>query len=162
MEKSRWSLRTEVRQTDPFAIRAIVESSGFFRDDEVEVAVSLAEEHLEKGDASGYFFVFADRNDRTEGYACFGPIPCTQSSYDLYWIAVDETTRGGGLGRLLLEESERTIRQMAGTRVYIETSSKPLYEPTRQFYLRCGYSQVALLDDFYGPADSKVIYAKTL
>lgn len=161
-EGHKWVYRAVPVAEDAERIRGVIESTEFFRPDEVGVAVSLVEERLEQGEPSGYFFVFAGEGDKVAGYTCFGPIPCTLSSYDLYWIAVERDCQGSGLGRALIAKTEEAIRQQGGTRVYIETSSKPLYEPTRQFYLRCGYSQVAFLEDFYGPDDSKVVYAKVL
>jgi ribosomal protein S18 acetylase RimI-like enzyme len=70
--------------------------------------------------------------------------------------------RGKGLGTALLEESERRIASMGGTRVYIETSARSLYEPTRAFYLARGYREEARLADYYAPGDAKVIYVKIL
>ena len=72
------------------------------------------------------------------GYTCYGPIALTAGSYDLYWIAVDKSTQGLGLGRTLLEKSEQIIRQEGGRRIYIETSTRPPYAPTRAFYERSG------------------------
>jgi hypothetical protein len=51
---------------------------------------------------------------------------------------------------------------MGGRRIYIETSSRAQYEPTRGFYLKCGYRQETILEDFYAPGDGKVIYVKAL
>lgn len=154
--------RTQPSPSDAQAIRRIVRSSGFFRDDEIDVAVELVDERLARGEASGYHFLFAEAGDHVVGYTCFGPIACTVSSFDVFWIAVDESRRGTGLGRALLERSEAIIREMGGTRVYIETSGKAQYLPTRGFYTRCGYIAEAELADFYAPGDSKVVYSKAL
>ena len=86
----------------------------------------------------------------------------TQSSWDLYWIAVDAAAQGRGLGRAVLAESERRIAAAGGRRVYVETSSRPQYLPTRSFYERCGYAVGAVLDDFYAPGDGKVVFVKAL
>jgi ribosomal protein S18 acetylase RimI-like enzyme len=155
-------LRADVRPADRDHVRRIVESTGFFRADEVDVAVELVDERLAKGPASGYEFVFADRGGRTVGYACFGPIACTIGSYDLFWIAVDRDQQGTGLGRLLLKAAEEAIRSADGRHVYIETSNRPQYTPTRGFYERCGCHLAAVLPDFYAPGDDKVIYVKDL
>jgi hypothetical protein len=48
------------------------------------------------------------------------------------------------------------------TRVYLETSTRAQYEPTRAFYLRCGYQIVAELPDFYAAGDGKAIFLKVL
>jgi GNAT superfamily N-acetyltransferase len=156
------ALRYEAAPPDSLAVRRIVESTGFFRPDEVDVAVELVVERLAKGDASGYHFIFADRGGRTIGYACYGPIACTVGSYDLFWIAVEQAEQGHGLGRQLLAEAERLIHDRGGRRIYIETSGRPQYLPTRRFYERCGYHTAAVLPEFYDAGDDKVILCKQL
>jgi D-alanine-D-alanine ligase len=156
------TLRPDVCAGDADVVRDITESTGFFYAEEVSTAVGLVEERLAKGPASGYAFVFAEEGGRPLGYACFGPIACTKASFDLYWIAVHADARGKGLGTILLDESERLIRAAGGRRVYVETSSRPLYEPTRAFYLARGYREEARLADFYGPGDAKVVYVKEI
>ena len=156
------TLRDQVRQDDAKAVRQLVADTGFFRPDEVDVAVELVERRLTDGLASGYHFVFAVDSDRVIGYACHGPIACTIGSHDLYWIVVDPTRQRGGLGRQLLRESEKQIAATGGRRVYIETSGKPQYEPTRRFYERCGYQIEARLPSFYADDDDKIIYKRRL
>ncbi|MFZ5563316.1 MAG: GNAT family N-acetyltransferase [Thermodesulfobacteriota bacterium] len=125
--------------------------------------MELVSERLDKGPASGYDFVFCeDESGRLLGYACFGPVPCTRSSFDLYWIAVHPDLQKNGMGRALMAEAEQRIVRAGGTKVYVDTSGRPQYEATRRFYERCGYARVAELTDFYGPADGKVIFEKKL
>ncbi len=156
------AFRREARSTDPAAIRRIVESSGYFSREEIEIAVELIDERIARGDVSGYHFLFADSPSGMLGYTCFGPIPATESSYDLYWIAIDEALRGRGLGRELLARTERIVEAMGGERLYIETSSRKQYLPTQGFYTRCGYRREALLRDFYSRGDAKLIYVREL
>ncbi len=156
------TFRQETRQTDAQSIRELTASTGFFTDAEIDVAVELVEERLLKGESSGYYFLFAECEGRVVGYACFGPIPCTISSYDLYWIAVHNAFRGKGIGKVLMRKSEETIGSMGGQRVYIETSSRLQYDSTRRFYLACAYEEAAFFADFYAPGDGKVVYLKTL
>ncbi|MCB9897798.1 MAG: GNAT family N-acetyltransferase [Planctomycetes bacterium] len=157
------TLRETPRPSDRDAVRRIVSDSGFFHPSEVDVAVELVDEALARGaEASGYHFVFADDARGVAGYACFGPIAGTESSFDLYWIAVDPERRGLGLGSTLLDASERRIASLGGRRVYVETSSKELYVPTRGFYEARGYVRQAHLPDFYAPGDGKVIYVREL
>jgi ribosomal protein S18 acetylase RimI-like enzyme len=157
-----WSFRYDATPADRDAVRRIVESTGFFNPDEAAVAVELVDERLARGPASGYQFVFAERDAQVRGYTCYGHVAGTAASFDLYWIAVDAPARRGGLGRLLLAESERLIREAGGQRVYIETSNRSQYVSTRGFYERCGYRLEAVLKDFYAPGDDKAIYVKAL
>jgi GNAT superfamily N-acetyltransferase len=155
-------LRCHTTAQDATHVRALVDSTGVFAAAEIAVAEELVLERLAKGESSGYHFVFAERDGRTIGYACYGPIACTVGSFDLYWIAVDRTCQGQGLGRLLLAEAERLIGEQGGRHIYIETSSRAQYAPTRSFYLQCAYREVAVFDDFYAPGDAKVVYLKKL
>ncbi len=154
--------RDEPWPGDVLAVRDLVADTGFFRPDEVGVAAELVEERLAKGAASDYYFFFADRGGSLAGYVCYGPIPCTIGSYDLYWIAVDRREQGKGLGLRLMDMAEKAIRAMGGRGVYVETGGKDLYRPTRAFYERAGYVKAAELPDFYEPGDAKVIYLKDL
>jgi ribosomal protein S18 acetylase RimI-like enzyme len=155
-------LRRTLRPADRDAVRTIVASTGRFRPAEIDVAVELVDERLARGRASGYEFVLADAQDQTVGYACYGPITVTEGSYDLFWIAVHRAWQRHGLGRQLLAEAEADIRQAGGRRIYIETSGRPDYEPTRHFYQRCGYTLEATIREFYAPGDDKLIYVKSL
>jgi len=155
--------REKTRHADILSVGQIVSSSGFFSEAEVEVAVQLVEESLIQGsERSGYHFLFAELCDEVAGYTCYGPIPFTESSYDLYWIAVQDRFRGHGLGRDLLARTERLIAARQGRRVYVETSSREQYRPTRKFYEACGYRLEAVLQQFYSPHDDKMIYLKRL
>ncbi|HER08207.1 MAG TPA: GNAT family N-acetyltransferase [Bacteroides sp.] len=155
-------LRSEVRTGDPAIVEEIVRSTGFFREDEVTVAVELVRERLDKGAESGYEFIFAQAGSQTVGYSCFGLIPCTLHSFDLYWIATHRDHMNRGIGRRLLEETESVIRILGGTGIYVETSSKPLYTPTRAFYEKNSYRVKARFEDFYDRGDDKIVYVKYL
>ncbi|MGA2477274.1 MAG: GNAT family N-acetyltransferase [Spirochaetia bacterium] len=154
--------RTSVTEKDLEAVRRIADSTGFFYAEEIDTAVELVEDRLAKGPRCGYHFLFAEQDGQTVGYASYGPIACTKESYDLYWLVVSGEFRGKGLGTQLLEQSEEAIAALGGTRVYIETSARPLYVPTRAFYLARGYTQIAELEDFYAPGDAKAMYLKVL
>jgi GNAT superfamily N-acetyltransferase len=157
------ALRAGVRPEDRTAVRRLVASSGFFSQSEEEIAVELVDDALNKGEsASGYHFLFAEEGGRPVGYVCFGPIAGTAASHDLYWIVVDDTRRGHGVGRLLEKACADAVRGLGGRRLYVDTSSRPQYEPTRAFYRACGYFEAACLDDFYAVGDGKVIFVKSL
>jgi ribosomal protein S18 acetylase RimI-like enzyme len=161
-EPSEIRFREEVRVEDIESIRRIVESTGFFYPEEVEVSVELVEDRLSNGLDSGYFFLIAEREDLPVTYSCYGPIACTFGSFDIFWIVVHKDCQGVGLGKQVMEKTEERIRSLRGRAVYIETSSRDLYEPTRAFYRRCDYRVEAVLKDFYSPGDDKMIFVKRL
>jgi ribosomal protein S18 acetylase RimI-like enzyme len=161
-QKPQLEFREEVKPEDCENVRQILVSSGFFSADEIRVAVELVEERLSKGLRSGYYFLFAEQHGRRVGYTCFGPIACTKASFDLYWIAVHNEFRGLAIGQELLAKTLQGIVNLGGTRVYIETSSRPQYSPTRSFYSKQGFEPEAVLKNFYDDGDDKVVYSKTI
>jgi len=157
-----YKIRDTVKKSDIKAIDDIVRSTGFFPEEEMKIAVELIEERLNKGLESGYLFNFMEINDDVVGYSCFGPIPLTKTSYDLYWIAVHNKYRGKGYGSYLLKYSEEYMKKQGAYQIYVETSSKKQYQPTRNYYKKMGYKKIALFKDFYNFHDGKVVYYKKL
>lgn len=156
------TFRQDVRPSDRMTVRKIVEATGYFSGDETDVAVELVEEYLTKGGESGYHFLFAEADGAVIGYACYGPVPATLYSFDIYWMAVCPDFQGRGLGRKLLATCESQIREKGGRRIYMDTSGRAQYEPTRRLYLARGYLQAANLPDYYAPGDAKITYVKVI
>jgi ribosomal protein S18 acetylase RimI-like enzyme len=147
---------------DAGAVEALVRATGVFSAAEVAIARELVEERMARGVASGYEFLFVEDEAGLLGYACWGLIPCTERSFDLYWIAVRPERQGGGVGRRILRAAEEEIARAGGVRIYVETSTRAAYDPTRAFYERCGYARAATFDDFYAPGDGKAVYLKVV
>lgn len=156
------SIRCEVLPEDVERVRTILAKTNFFNEAEVELGTSLAIERLRKGLESGYYFKLLELNGEVVAYCCYGPAVGTESSYDLYWLAVDPAQQHRGFGEQLLLEAEKAIYDLGGEKIYLETSSIALYQPTLAFYLHRGYEVAATLNDFYAPADDKMILVKRL
>lgn len=155
-------LRDGLAPADRDALAGLLTATGFFNREEVEVALELVDDRLRHAAASHYRFLVAELAGEVVGYACWGPIPGTAESADLYWIAVDPRHQGRGAGAALLSGCEARIAAEGRSRVYVETAGRPQYEPTRGFYRRCGYGLAAELPDFYARGDAKVVFLKVL
>lgn len=161
--RARVTLRS-LQAEDREAVHDILVQTGFFTPVEVSTALELIDEWLARGEPSDYLcFVATDpRTQAVLGYACFGPVPLTDGTYDLYWVAVDPATQGRGVGRALLDYVEAEVVRRHGRLVLIETSSQDKYQSTVRFYERCGYALLARLADFYRPGDDKLMFGKYL
>lgn len=138
----------------------ILKNTGVFKNYEIEIADELIQDSLKP--ASDYFsFCAVNEENRLAGYVCCGPTPCTSGTFDLYWIAVDPTRQGNGIGKQLLKQAEKFVLEKGARLMLIETSSTAEYDNTRKFYLNNGYQQLAVIPDFYRPGDGKIIYGKT-
>jgi ribosomal protein S18 acetylase RimI-like enzyme len=144
--------------------------TGAFNADEVAVALALFDASQAAGDVgvgaidapTDYEFVGAFEEEHLVGYACFGATPATDGTYDLYWLAVDPAVQGRGIGRALVRDVEQTLVARGGRLLVVETSSRPDYAATRQFYARSGYAEAARVRDFYAPADDRILLTTRL
>lgn len=130
-----------------------------FRDDEVPVALEVFDGAV--GGSPDYIALGATVDERLVGWICWGPTPCTLGTYDLYWMAVDPTLQGSGIGAALLRAMEGRLAGSARL-IVVETAGRPDYRPTRAFYEARGYRKAAIIPDFYAPGDDQVVYVKAL
>src|SRR6266480_6794933 len=151
---------------DRSGVFRILENAGNFTPEEVATALELIDEWLELGEHSGYLtYVMesvSEGDSEVLGYACFGPTPLTESTYDLYWIAVDKSKHRGGVGKRLLKFAEEEIVRRGGKMLLVETSSQETYGGTIQFYEKTGYELVGKINEYYEPGDDKLVFAKKL
>jgi D-alanine-D-alanine ligase-like ATP-grasp enzyme/ribosomal protein S18 acetylase RimI-like enzyme len=147
---------------DRDVILAFVEATGFFRPGEVEVAAEVLDDALAGGAEGHYQSYVAEIAGKPVGWICFGPTPCTEGTFDIYWIVVDPAAQSRGIGRRLMSHAEDLIRAVKGRLVVIETSGSGRYEKTCGFYRKAGYREAARAADFYGPGDDKLVYLKRL
>jgi ribosomal protein S18 acetylase RimI-like enzyme len=172
-----------IEATDRGPLARLLRSITEFKPEEVEVAeeliassiadASLSPE-LRTGSGAGYTCLVAcDEQDVVRGYICYGPTPMTASTFDLYWIAVDPTLQGRGIGRALyvafaaevaarFGAREPNAASAEGAQIRIETSSQESYAKTGGFYERLGFSVDGRLRDFYAPGDDLLIFYRRL
>jgi ribosomal protein S18 acetylase RimI-like enzyme len=155
--------RRKLEKSDVSYLKEILISTGFFYDSEIEIVEEIARENLEKGEEkSGYIFNIVEKDKTPIGFTCYGKIPGTADSFDLYWIAIHQSQRGKGIGKILMSMVIDDIDKMHGKYVWIETSSRAIYQPTRQFYLENNCEIMAELPNYYGPNDNKIIFLKKI
>ncbi len=141
---------------------ALTEATGFFNTEEAESVRHMLGEYFENPDSDEYIWLVyrQEASSPPLGFACYGPASFTIGTYDLYWIVVDKQHQDKKIGSALLEAMERDLSLRRARQLYIETSDKPQYAPTRAFYERRGYTLVAQFRDYYEVGDGKVVYCK--
>lgn len=140
----------------------MAESIDLFNSDDVATIKELWEEFSTKGKDSWYHFLAAYSEKEMCGFSCYGRRPLTESTFDLYWAGVGQQFQGQGIGKKLLARVEEDVRKLGGKLLIIETEGKPLYEPTRQFYLHAGCDLEARIRDFYSPGNDLYIFTRHL
>jgi GNAT superfamily N-acetyltransferase len=148
-----------VKEDKP-ALMEILQNTPEFKPSEVVVAEEVIDSYLHDPDSYDIFIAEADKS--IVGYICYGLTPLTESTWDIYWLAVDREKQNKGIGSTLVAFAEEQIKKLRGRLVVIETSAKPGYEKTRHFYLSHGYELICRIPDFYAPGDDKIILQKRL
>jgi ribosomal protein S18 acetylase RimI-like enzyme len=150
-------------QTDRAVVGDLVVSVENFNPAEVDCALELVDIYLNDPKQLDYHVVVAeDSAAGVRAYACWGPVPLTKGTYDLYWIATHPDARGRGFGQALMDYVERIVQKHNGRLLTIETSSKESYASTIAFYRRLGYEEVSRIQNFYDVGDDRLIFIKRL
>ncbi|MDH4135973.1 MAG: GNAT family N-acetyltransferase, partial [Anaerolineae bacterium] len=66
----------------------------------------LLQAYLTQPDHDGYDFLVYRNGERTLGFACYGPHPLTEGTFDLYWLCTARKAQGQGIGGALLRRVE--------------------------------------------------------
>ncbi len=149
------------RPEDKESLSRIIQSTGVFNNDEIDVAIELLDDVIRHPETRDYeIYTATGEDEEILGYYCLGPTPLTDGTYDLYWIAVKPAAQHQGIGNRLIRHAEELVASQGGRLVVAETSSKPQYEKTREFYIRHHYDELARIRAYYRTGDDLVIYGK--
>ena len=152
----------EAQAGDRPVIMSLLERTDFFRPDELVVAAEVFDDAIAKIVGCDYQSFVAVSNGKPVGWICFGPVPCTIGTFDVYWIAVDPQHQNKGIGSQLMQYAVDAIKMYDGRLAVIETSSTERYASTQRFYEKTGFYKAAQIKDFYTPGDDKIIYIRKI
>ena len=159
-------MEIKIRKTiseDREAIKIILIDTQKFNQEEIDCALELIDIYLNNPSQKVYLIATAiNKDNEIVGYVCYGKAPLTNGAYDLYWIAVKPEYQRHGIGKILLNHIEEEIVKLSGRLLFAETSSRAVYEKTRQFYINNSFSEEARIKDFYSKGDDKIIYRKDM
>jgi ribosomal protein S18 acetylase RimI-like enzyme len=147
---------------DTIALIGLTAGTDFFKPAELVALREVFDDYYRENRALGHQAFVWMEGERPLGFVYFAPVPMTEGTWSVYWIAVAKDQQGRGLGRQLLDFVENEVREYDGRLLLIETSSMPRYEPTREFYKKRGYSIAAHIPDYYADGDGLVVFSKRL
>ncbi len=153
----------KIVQTDRRNIAKVASGTPLFTPEEVHCVLDLWDDTQNyPSQPNPYLFLGAYAGKRLIGFSCYGHRSLTKGAYDLYWIAVDVAQQHHGVGKKLLKATETSVKRHKGNLLLVETSDRPDYAPTRQFYADNGYIECGRVPNFYNPDDGLVMYYKEL
>lgn len=152
----------KLKSEDREQLKRILSNVNQFKPTECDVALELIDISIMNPVQEDYNVFVFEENGKVLGYHCTGQRPLTNGVYDLYWIAVDPSIQGKGIGAQLLKHAEEFILERKGRLILAETSSRDNYNETRGFYLKHNFSVLAEIKDFYSIEDNLIIFGKYL
>ncbi len=147
------------------AIKTLAVDVDMFSSDEVGFVGETVGGSLD-GSLDGHrWLVYEDSAGEVVGAAYYAPEPFSDRMWNLYFIAAKPGRQSGGIGSDLIGRVEADLVERGpdiAQVLIVETSSTVQYGRTRAFYPRCGFVEEARIRRFYGPADHKVVFWKSL
>ena len=146
-------------------IRALALDNGMFAPEEMAGFDDGLNSYLSGASEGHRWLVATGVGGRVEGAAYVAPEPFGDRIWNLYFLAAHPSRHRRGAGSALVTRVEQTLRDEgeASARVLIvETSSSAAYEGARGFYASQGFDREAVIRDFYGPGEDKIVFWKSL
>jgi len=155
------AIRELVREDRP-AVHGLLDASGAFTAEEMQVALEVFDEGVDGGTDGPYAHFGAEVEGIVCGYVAFGRTPMTEATWHLYWICTHPRVWRSGVGRALQQYAEEFVRKHGGRSLVLETSGQPGYARVHKFYRQAGYEEVGRIRDYYKRGDDCVLYCKVL
>lgn len=86
----------------------------------------------------------------------------TPDIYWLSWFYVDESCRGRGVGSALLQRVIESVSAFGARKLFVDTSSDPIYENAVELYERFGFQVEGVLTDYYDEGEDFLMLGKRL
>lgn len=138
----------------------ITKNTEVFIDSEIDILKELLED-LQNNKNTSYGLIEETVEGKLAGFTLFGRTPLTEFTWDIYWIIVDKSFQGRGIGKTLILKTEEAIKEKTPrATIKLETSTRKKYAAARGLYKSMQYDQAGILPNFYSEGDDMVIFYK--
>ncbi|MCG2711812.1 MAG: GNAT family N-acetyltransferase [Candidatus Omnitrophica bacterium] len=140
----------------------ITRNTEAFTEGELDTLKEVLED-LRHNNKTSYNLLEEEIDDKLVGFALFGRTPLTEFTWDIYWLIVDKSFQGRGIGKSLLIRTEEFIREkMPRAAIKLETSTRKKYSAARGLYKRVKFQEAGKLPNFYCEGDDMIIFYKEI
>lgn len=146
-------------QTDLEALLEIVRNSGQFDENGLAHVEETLNDYL--AGESEDLWLTADDGEPV-GVAYCAPEPVTDGTWNLLMLWTRRDREGQGHGSALVNHVEKILIERGVRLLIVETSGLPDFAPARAFYDKCGFTNEALIKNFFAAGDDKIVYTKSL
>lgn len=147
-----------VAQSDLDAIKKVIDSSGLFPSEYLDEMIS---DYFSNPETEAIWVTCID-HDTPVAVAYCEPEKLTEGTYNLLAIGVMQTSQGKGIASQMMMHIEFMLKQKGGRILIVETSSDEAQLSARKLYEKIGYTQEAVIRDFWKDGEDKIVFWKKL
>jgi len=147
-----------ISKSDIDGLKKVVDSSELFPSEYLDEMIS---DYLNNPETQDIWFTNIDDNKPTAIGYCI-PEKLTNGTYNLLAIGVSQDSQRRGIATEMMSYIEQQLKQIDGRILIVETSSDDAQIGARKFYDKIGYTQMAVIKDFWNDGEDKIIFWKKL
>ena len=147
-----------VISTDTDELKKVLDSSELFPSEYLDEMIS---DYLNNSETQDIWFTYTD-NNRPVAIGYCVPEKLTDGTYNLLAIGVSQDSQRKGVASEMMKYIEQLLKQKDGRILIVETSSDDAQIAARKFYQNIGYTQEAVIRDFWKDGDDKIVFWKKL
>lgn len=139
-------------------LKKVVDSSELFPSEYLDEMIS---DYLNNPETQDIWFTNINDNTPTAIGYCV-PEKLTNGTYNLLAIGVSQDSQRSGIATEMMNYIEQQLKQKDGRILIVETSSDDAQIGARKFYNKIGYTQMAVIKDFWNDGEDKIVFWKKL
>jgi ribosomal protein S18 acetylase RimI-like enzyme len=147
-----------VTSADIDGLKKVADSSGLFPSEYLEEMIS---NYFNNPDTQEIWFTYIDNSKQVAIGYCV-PEKLTNGTYNLLAIGVSQDSQRNGVATEMMNYVEQELKQKDGRLLIVETSSEDAQIGARKFYEKIGYTQMAVIKDFWNDGEDKIVFWKKL
>ncbi len=147
-----------VRQEDINELKKVVVSSELFPSEYLDEMIS---DYFKNPDTQDIWFTYIDGSKPVAiGYCVQEKF--TDGTYNLLAIGVSNEYQRKGIASEMMKYIEQLVKHKEGRVLIVETSTDDAQIGARKFYKQIGYTQEAVIRDFWKDGEDKIVFWKKL
>ncbi len=147
-----------VIQADIDKLKEVVNSSELFPSEYLDEMIA---DYFHNPGTEDIWFTYIDHQIPTAIGYCV-PEKLTEGTYNLLAIGVLKESQGKGIAGEMMKHIEQLLKEKGGRVLIVETSSDNAQLAARNFYKKIGYTQEAVIRDFWKEGEDKIVFWQKL
>ena len=146
-----------VTKSDLDGLKSVLDSCGLFPSAYLDEMIA---DYFNNRETQDRWFTYLDPAPVAIGYCV--PEKLTNGTYNLLAIGVAEGSQRKGIAKEMMHYIEQELKSKNGRILIVETSSDDAQMGARALYQSLGYTQEAVIRDFWDEGEDKIVFRKKL